>query len=113
MTNNEIIILVVLILFWIISGFLSMDLHNKKGYGGGFLIGFLLGFVGLIYSAGLPDVRNKKVVKIDNNEEVIVSEDEEEEEDSINKPDLNECPNCFTKISKNDSECSNCGFKLK
>lgn len=115
MTPTGIAILVIFIVFWIISGILSMDLHSRKGYSGGFWVGFLLGYIGLIYSAGLPDVRNKKVVKDGKNETVIVS-DEDNDEDEIdpeNLPKKNECPNCFSKVSPTDNVCPNCGFKLK
>ena len=115
MTPAGIAILVIFIVFWIISGFLSMDLHSRKGYSGGFGVGFLLGYIGLIYSAGLPDVRNKKVVKDGKNETVIVSDedDDEDEIDPANLPKKNECPNCFAKVSPGDSVCPNCGFKLR
>lgn len=52
--------LVIILIFWIISGFLSKDLQRKKGYNGGFWIGFLLGIFSLIYSAGLPDISKNK-----------------------------------------------------
>lgn len=65
--------------------------------------------------AGLPDVRNKKVVKDGKNETVIVSDedDDEDEIDPENLPKKNECPNCFSKVSPTDNVCPNCGFKLK
>ena len=60
MTPAAITILVISIVFWLICGFLSMNLHSKKGYSGGFLIGFLLGLIGLIYCAGLPDLIKRR-----------------------------------------------------
>lgn len=114
MTPTEIVILVIFIIFWLISGFLSMDLHNRKGYSGGFWVGFLLGFIGLIYSAGLPDITNKKLIKDDHNETIIISDDTNDLDDNLsNLAKTDECPNCFSKISEKDSECPNCGYKLK
>ena len=113
MNPTSIIILVFFILFWIISGILSMDLHDKKGYSGGFLVGFLLGYIGLIYSVGLPDARNKKLITDENKETIIVSEDEDEKIEEVNMPQSNECPNCLSKIEKDDTVCSNCGIRLK
>ena len=45
-----------------------------------------------------------------------VEENESEEEQAFkgeNKAKKNECPACFHKISKGDTECSYCGYKLK
>lgn len=113
MTAFEIIVVVVFAVFWLVCGFLSYDLHDRKGYSGGFLIGFLLGYIGLIYAAGLPDATNKKIVKNDEGEEELVSEEEEEAVDPENAPSADECPACFAKVSPEDEECPNCGRKLK
>ena len=49
-------LIIVSIIVWIVLGCLSCDLRSKKGYDGGFLMGFLLGVFALIYNAGLPDL---------------------------------------------------------
>ena len=115
MTVFEIVAVCIFAFFWLVCGFLSYDLHNRKGYSGGFLMGFLLGYIGLIYSAGLPDATSKRIVKTDENEELLIPEDEEKEEeiDPVNLPQKNECPACFAKISPSDTECPNCGYRLK
>jgi DNA-directed RNA polymerase subunit RPC12/RpoP len=41
------------------------------------------------------------------------NEGEEQEFVGENKAKKNECPACFHKISPNDKECPNCGYKLK
>ena len=58
-SSKLIITIVIIAVLWIISGILCMNLHAKKGYKGGFLIGFFLGVIGLIYSAGLPDLLSR------------------------------------------------------
>ncbi len=52
----------ILIGFQIAMGYLSKNIQTKKGYqDSGFWIGFFLGLIGIVYSAGLPDLflRNK------------------------------------------------------
>lgn len=66
MSAAGIVILVLSIIFWIISGILSTDLYSKKGYYGGFWVGFLLGIIGLIYSAGLPDLVGRRIAQSSN-----------------------------------------------
>lgn len=44
----------VVILYMTVCGVLSKKLYQKKGYVGGFWIGFLLGLIGLVFAAGLP-----------------------------------------------------------
>lgn len=34
-------------------------------------------------------------------------------EEDISTPNSGECPSCFSKISAEDAECPNCGYKLK
>ena len=63
MTPLTIIILVLGLIGCFVCGFMSEDLHRRKGYEGGFWLGFLLGIAGLVYSAGLPDIRAKKVTR--------------------------------------------------
>ena len=94
------------IVIWIICGFLSMDLQQKKGYNGGFWIGFLLGIMGLIYCAGLPDTSKKKIVKNNKNESVIETE---EINDDIEEVVI--CKNCGNQIFADEKNCSNCGQK--
>ena len=38
-----------------IFGVINMSLRSRKGYQGGFWLGFFFGILALIYSAGLPD----------------------------------------------------------
>lgn len=60
-------LIIVSIIVWIVLGCLSCDLRSKKGYDGGFLMGFLLGVFALIYNAGLPDLYLKnQLTTIDN-----------------------------------------------
>lgn len=53
---------VLFILFWIVSGLLAMDLCEKKGRDSR-ILWFFLGYIGLIYCAGLPDNRPLAPVK--------------------------------------------------
>ena len=94
------------IVIWIICGFLSMDLQQKKGYNSGFWIGFLLGIIGLIYSAGLPDITKKKIIKQSNKESVI-----EYEEINDDVEDIVICKKCGNQIFEDETKCSNCGEK--
>lgn len=41
-------------------------------------------------------------------QEIVVSCEYEKDD-----AEQNECPNCFAKVSENEEECSNCGYKLK
>ena len=77
MTPLTIIILLLGLIGWFICGFLSADLHRRKGYEGGFWLGFLLGIAGLVYSAGLPDIRAKKVTRNEFGEMIVISEEDE------------------------------------
>lgn len=72
-----VIILVIVVIVWFACGFLSEDLHRRKGYEGGFWVGFLLGLIGLIYSVGLPDLRAKKVIRNEQGEIFLVPEENE------------------------------------
>lgn len=116
-----VVIIVLGIIGCFVCGFMSEDLHRRKGYEGGFWLGFLLGIAGLVYSAGLPDIRAKKVTRNEFGEMIVISEEDEapaEEEqgtaaDPANQPAKNECPNCFAKLSPDDQVCPNCGFKIK
>ena len=92
---------------WIICGFLSFDLQDKKGYEGGFLIGFLLGIIGLIYSAGLPDINKKKIKKQSNKEIVLENDIDEYGEDFLL------CKNCGMQIFEDEKTCPNCGKPKK
>ena len=121
MTPLTIIILLLGLIGCFVCGFMSEDLHRRKGYEGGFWLGFLLGIAGLVYSAGLPDIRAKKVIRNEQGEIFLVPEENEasasEEQgtaaDPANQPAKNECPNCFAKLSPDDQVCPNCGFKIK
>ena len=60
-------LIIVSIIGWIVFGCLSCDLRSKKGYDGGFLMGFLFVVFALIYNAGLPDIYLKnQLTTIDN-----------------------------------------------
>lgn len=77
MTPLTIIILVLGLIGCFVCGFMSEDLHRRKGYEGGFWLGFLLGIAGLVYSAGLPDIRAKKVTRNEFGEMIVISEEDE------------------------------------
>ena len=99
--------IIICLIVWIICGFLSLDLQVKKGYDGGFWIGFLLGIIGLIYSAGLPDVNKKKIKK--QAKEIII----ESEEDGKDFESYTICKNCGFQIFDDEKKCSNCGNPKK
>ncbi len=65
-----------------LCGFMSMSLQAQKGYDGGFWIGFLLGVLGVIYSAGLPlkkdNAVHKQVNRISYNRKIADIEDDDE-----------------------------------
>ncbi len=98
------LIILMCLMVWCICGGLSKDLQTQKGYDGGFVIGFLLGIIGLIYSAGLPD-KSKKQITIKDNEQII--ESIREEDDEIE--DIEICPKCGNQIFSDEDKCSNCG----
>ena len=77
MTPLTIIILVLGLIGCFVCGFMSEDLHRRKGYEGGFWLGFLLGIAGLVYSAGLPDIRAKKVTRNEFGEMIVIPEVDE------------------------------------
>ena len=60
-TTLIVTILLTYIIIGVICGILSQKLHDNKGYPGGFWIGFFLSIVGLIYSAGLPDLVSRRI----------------------------------------------------
>ena len=95
----------------IISGFLSLELLNKKGYESGFWIGFVFGILGLIYTAGLPDISKKRIVK--KNKKQILENDEEELEDNDKNEQYIYCENCGFSIWDDEKKCSNCGKSKK
>lgn len=45
--------------------------------------------------------------------EILNKNNTDEDFDYVNLPEYDECPCCFAKISPNDTECPNCGYKLK
>lgn len=101
------LVYVILLIFWGVCGFLTLDLHRQKGYEGGFFVGFLFGILGLIYSAGLPD-RMQKVIKKKNGAQVMeVEETERDEED--NDYNFTPCKNCGFPIYDDEKKCSKCG----
>ena len=99
---------IICIIIWIICGFLSMDLRQKKGYNGGFLLGFVLGLIGLIYCAGLPDITKKKIKKQANNESIIENETENV---NVEIEEVVFCKKCGNQIFDDEKKCSNCGEK--
>ncbi len=101
--------IILIIVICVICGVLSYLLYEEKGYSGGFLIGFFLGIIGLIYAAGRPNVNTSKIVKNEDGETVIINQNEqiqlEEEQYEI-------CPNCGWQVFQNEDSCSNCGAKI-
>ena len=100
----------IFVILWIISGFLSLDLHKMKGYDGGFFLGFLLGIIGLIYSAGLPDRAQKEIVKDNKTNKIkVVVKDEEISQEEDNDDNYILCKKCGFPIYEDETKCSNCG----
>ncbi len=103
---------VVCIFYWIICACLTMELYRKKGYDGGFWVGFFLGIIGLIYSAGLPDISKKE----NENDQKIIEKKIEKFKD-LTKEQANApyifCKNCGFPIYEDENECANCGYKKK
>ena len=99
-----VVTIVVYVIIWFICGAFAIDLQQRKGYEGMWWIAFLFGTIGLIYSAGLPDQRRKKIIT-ENNKQTIETEDEEEIEDVVI------CKNCGNQIFEEETKCSNCGQK--
>ena len=104
----------------IIFGILSQKLHRKKGYEGGFAIGFFFGIIALIYSAGLPDKAPRKITKDENGEYIVTRLPIDETDEESYTPDnnilqsnekLTICPECGYQIFEDEDECSNCGYK--
>ncbi|MBQ2990632.1 MAG: hypothetical protein IJD60_05005 [Clostridia bacterium] len=54
------LVFLVVIIHAVIMGVLCKQLAAKKGYNGYFWIGFLLGMLGLMYVAFLPDLKMRK-----------------------------------------------------
>ena len=82
----------------IIFGFLCLDLNNKKGYEGGFWLGFFFGLIALIYYACLPENKEEK-----NNQQTEV--------DTESHQSFIYCKNCGFPIYEDEDKCSNCGNK--
>ena len=91
-----------------VPGFLSQSLHDKKGYDGGFWIGFIFGIFGLIYAAGLPEKKEHKTVKIKKGNKEVVVEDEYDDFESVKI-----CPDCGWQVFPEEKNCSNCGRKIR
>ena len=68
----------------VITGILSYMLHEQKGYEGGFWVGFFLGILGLIYSAGRPDISSK--VAQSSEDSTFVDDIDEQQEQFSNWP---------------------------
>ena len=85
-----------------IPGFLSASLHEKKGYEGGFALGFWLGIMGLIYAAGLPDNSQKSI---------DLKSSQQQAKDENGEP-INICPYCGHRIETNATICDKCGCGL-
>ena len=94
----------------VISGILYCGLHHEKGYDGGFWIGFLLGIIGLIFAAGLPDSKQYKITNSTDGKTFITPTDEDF--DSVEDV-TSLCPECGYQTFPEDEECPNCGHKLR
>ena len=96
------IYIIACVVIGIILGLLSDDLQTKKGYdkNPGFILGFFLGIIGLIYSAGLPINKKEK------NKEISAPI----------KPKNNEykfCKKCGFPVYSDETKCSNCNTPIK
>lgn len=89
----------------VVGGFVSWS-NSLLIYGFGELI---------VQTTKIADGKNKKV-KLDKTIDFDAERKETEEvatETDINTANADECPKCFSKINKDDKECSYCGYKFK
>lgn len=137
--NGKTMIILITILFSIsifVAGIL-MSIFLKWWY---FLIIYAIGIVAILsfYTVGLLFVslcHNAWIIKTNLNNQELLEEAKlngdkvvkatlkkiqkinsqvfDNDFDETNIADINECPNCFAKISLDDTECPNCGYKLK
>ena len=56
----------------------------------------------------IEEIKNEVINDYENEQDEYV-----DEADRINRPERDECPFCFHKISPDDKECPYCGYKLK
>ena len=76
-------------------------------------MGCLLGIIGLIYAAGLPDVSKKKNKKKADSEAIISQAEVRLEEGEDVDKNVKICPKCGWQIFEEDETCPNCGKKVK
>ena len=116
----EVLYILLVFLTALIPGFLSQSLHEKKGYEGGFAIGFWLGIFGLIYAAGLPC---NTETQVDNNPYRPETQATNTPNNiPYNTPTLYKdpngeviiiCPSCGHRVSPDDAFCDKCGYQMK
>ena len=98
--------------FW--TGLLIAVVGSFVSWGGSLLI---YGFGELIVqTTKIADGKNKKKVK--EHKMIDFGAEGKETEEAVTETDINtanadECPKCFSKINKDDKECSYCGYKFK
>lgn len=71
----------------------------------------LCGIAEIVENSTILVEQTKKSVKVENNKSKTIPH--YGKTNDINEARANECPNCFSKITKDYENCPNCGYKLK
>lgn len=83
------------LVIWIVMGFIGMAIGSSKGRGGfGFLMGLLLGFIGWIIVAVMPEAKQAPTTVAGTPTNVV-------------------CPHCRAPIDRRASVCATCRRDVK